>query len=330
MNTRLSREAFREGVFSRDSGICVVPGCQEEAQDAHHIIDRSLWVEEEEKEGYFLDNGVSVCGEHHRQAEKNNIPPAAFWYWIKVEPHLPKGWEPGIYNKWGDRIKDPTDQNEEHSRYPSTPYMGISPTVDSNSEVTDLSRLWGNPLVLTVKMDGSNISLTRDVVTARNGTHAIHPSFSPLKALHQQFRHQIPEDLRLCGEWLWARHSIHYQGELALRDYLQIFGVFHMGYRMFLSWQETEDVCTGLGLTLVPVVATYSSTEAPWKVLLEVSKEADEVIKKGQEGVVLRSQNPFYWGEFGLYTAKYVRPNHVQTDKHWSKQKVVKNERRVP
>jgi len=64
----LSRDDFRTNVFKRDKYTCVVPGCKQKAQDAHHIIERRLWTDQSEHGGYFLSNGASVCGYHHEHA----------------------------------------------------------------------------------------------------------------------------------------------------------------------------------------------------------------------------------------------------------------------
>ena len=66
-----NREQFRNAVFRRDNYKCVVPDCNHEAKDAHHLIERKLWIREKEKEGYIIDNGVSVCEYHHKLAEKD-------------------------------------------------------------------------------------------------------------------------------------------------------------------------------------------------------------------------------------------------------------------
>lgn len=68
----LSRDDFREGVFSRDGHRCVFCG-ETENLDAHHIIERRLFTAEHEKGGYFLDNGATVCEEHHRACEATTI-----------------------------------------------------------------------------------------------------------------------------------------------------------------------------------------------------------------------------------------------------------------
>jgi hypothetical protein len=44
-------------------------GCGGEAKDAHHIIERKLFPDG----GYYLENGVSLCNEHHMEVEKTTI-----------------------------------------------------------------------------------------------------------------------------------------------------------------------------------------------------------------------------------------------------------------
>ena len=67
MHLLLTRDEFREGVFKRDSHKCVM--CKAPAVDAHHVLDRALL----DDGGYYLNNGVSLCSEHHLDAEKTLI-----------------------------------------------------------------------------------------------------------------------------------------------------------------------------------------------------------------------------------------------------------------
>lgn len=41
------RDSIRKQIFLRDKNKCVVPWCQSEPHDAHHLIERKLWSEEE-------------------------------------------------------------------------------------------------------------------------------------------------------------------------------------------------------------------------------------------------------------------------------------------
>ena len=57
----------------------------------------------------------------------------------------------------------------------------------------------------------------------------------------------------------------------------------------------------------------------------EITKLAQQVIKKGGEGIVVRPATAFHYGHFEIYTGKYVRANHVQTDEHWRTQVLARN-----
>jgi 5-methylcytosine-specific restriction endonuclease McrA len=58
------REHFRAVVFTRDNFKCVF--CGKPAVDAHHITDRN----ELKYGGYVLQNGISLCEDDHKKAEK--------------------------------------------------------------------------------------------------------------------------------------------------------------------------------------------------------------------------------------------------------------------
>ena len=63
----LTRDEFRNAVFGRDRHVCVF--CSKPAVDAHHILERRLWPDG----GYYLENGVAVCAEHHLCCESTEI-----------------------------------------------------------------------------------------------------------------------------------------------------------------------------------------------------------------------------------------------------------------
>lgn len=96
----MTRDEFREGVFLRDDRRCVI--CGAPAVDAHHIIERRLW----EDGGYLLDNGASLCAEHHLAAERTTLGceeiRAAAGIHLVV---LPEDFDRAeVYTKWGDVI----------------------------------------------------------------------------------------------------------------------------------------------------------------------------------------------------------------------------------
>lgn len=67
----LTREEFRKRVLLKYNGKCCVPGCNCDAVDAHHIMDRKLWNDG----GYYLSNGAALCSKHHLDAETGKITP---------------------------------------------------------------------------------------------------------------------------------------------------------------------------------------------------------------------------------------------------------------
>ena len=320
----ITRDQFRERVFERDNHTCVVPGCNAPAVDAHHILERHLWLADDPyPEGYHLANGASVCELHHRACESNAIPPQALRRWLNLETVLPQQLDPNkIWNKWGEEIKSSL---HFHAKYPGTPYFPFSETVDLDDDLIDIQCLLNKPLMFTIKMDGSNVVLTKDRVAARNGLEANHESFDYLKALHGGFKALIPDGIQLFGEWLYAKHSIHYIDNLALPDYLQIFAVYEQKTQLFWSYDEAVQFCASRGFAFVPVIGK-ATFEKEWALIDYVSRLAQSYIKLGQEGLVAKSAYPYHYGQHSQNVAKVVRPNHVQTSTHWKKQRVVKNE----
>lgn len=317
------RDKFKELVFERDNGICVVPGCNKKAQDAHHIIERKLWISDKEKGGYLIDNGVSLCMDHHIHAECNFFPPQALRNWAGIKKRLlPLQLDPRkLYNKWGEEII--IRPNRTHIKYQSTPYLTFSEHFNGNEEkcIIDTERFIRLPCVITEKMDGSNVCLTRDKVTARNGDNATHKSFDMLKALHSKIQKQIPKNKQIFGEWLYAKHSIHYN---ELKAYFQVFGVYDQLQELWESWAYTVELALNLGLTTVPILEETTKHNIH-SFMHAVTEQAEKVIKNGGEGVVVRSIYPFHYGQFFMNIGKYVRQNHVQTSQHWSTGPIIKN-----
>jgi len=316
----LSRREFEQEVFARDNHKCVI--CGAPAEDAHHLIERSLWTEDFETHGYFRDNGVAVCAEHHKLAERDLISPQVFRRLLDLPTVKPTSLRPEYdYSKWGVPFRRPP---RDAAKYPSTSYLDVSPNWSCNNEIVEIQSFADTPVVITIKMDGSNVVLRRDSMGARNGSTANHRSFDALKGIHASIRYEIPEGIEIFGEWLYAKHSIHYTGSLALTSYLQIFGAYDMKWRVWLSWADTVALAKAIGYPTVPVLCT--ATYTGWQASGRVTNLGTDVIKDGHEGVVIRSANPFHYGQFQALVGKYVRENHVQTDDHWQQGPIVKNE----
>jgi hypothetical protein len=245
--------------------------------------------------------------------------------WLGVtEPPLPSALDGGDLDKWGGKLPISACHVV---KYPKTLYLDISPQPpDDSLPILPSATFTGFPLILTIKMDGGNCVLTHEGIGARNGQYANHPSFSMLKAMSAAFRFVIPKTYRIFGEWLYAKHTIHYIEDLALSTYLQLFAIYDTARRLWLGWDEVERMANLIpGAATTPVV-DQGCYDEPWEVAAWLSKHMAVVLRDGHEGLVVRSRYPFHFSQFQKYVGKMVRENHVQTGDHWAHGPVVQNE----
>lgn len=360
----LSRDEFRERGLERDDGECVVPWCDSKADEVHHIIERSLWSDG----GYYLNNGASVCNPHHQYAEDNYIPPQAFWRWIGVTDTPYPSDVPVPCDKWGEAFETPPHENlREFHKYPSTRHLlplywesdrskAEARTGRDDTGITTVEPFVETPLVITIKMDGGNALMVKDTdepVRPRNAKKPNHKSFDRFKKIYwdNNVYEKLPDHIQVFGEWLLAKHSIHYGCHCEPpcddvgpsissytadafpddpRSYFQIFGIFDKRYNLWLSWPETEQWAEKLGFPTAPVVQLSDDDtpmyDTPHDFKREVLNIAENVVDDGNEGIVVRCKFPFHYGQFGERLGKFVRPHHVEDgEDHWMNKPMVKN-----
>lgn len=202
------------------------------------------------------------------------------------------------------------------THYPRTPHLPWSPGATSDDvRVADLAALAGREVVVTEKLDGENTTLYADGLHARSLDSAHHPSRGWVKALQGRVGSRIPVGWRVCGENMFARHSIPYD---RLDSFFYGFSVWD-GDRC-LDWDRTTAFLRGLGIPVPPVL---------WRGVFDARAEKalrKTVLDTGrQEGYVVRPTAAFGADEFGRVVAKWVRPGHVTTDTHWMHAAVVPN-----
>ncbi|MCP5021342.1 MAG: RNA ligase family protein, partial [bacterium] len=130
--------------------------------------------------------------------------------------------------------------------------------------------------------------------------------------------HQIPDGYRICGENLFAQHSIVYED---LASYFYVFSIWDEHNRC-LNWADTGKMCTQLGLQIVPTLYEGVWDEA---LVRKLTFDLERV-----EGYVVRTQVGFEHADFGTHVAKWVRKGHVQTDEHWMHSAIQANRLRAP
>ena len=336
----LTREQFREQVFKRDNYKCVV--CQYAAQDVHHIIERRLW----DDGGYYLNNGVSLCGKCHIKAEQTiigcgQLRELANIKELFIPSHLYKNF---VYDKWsniilpnGNRLKGELffdsgvqkvlkDGNvlgcfSSYVKYPRTYHLPWSGLVTSDDRMLrNVENFKNKEVVVTVKLDGENTTIYRDHIHARSLDSRNHPSRNWVKNLHGSIAHNIPEGWRICGENVYAKHSIQYNN---LCSYFFVFSIWDEK-NVCLDWDTTLEWCSLLGLEFVYFL--YSGMWDEQKI-----KEFNKIFKyqgNDVEGYVVRLKDSFTYGSFRKSVAKYVHPQFREDlkDRHnWMRQQVTPN-----
>lgn len=332
----LSRDNFREGVFARDNHKCVI--CGEPAIDAHHILERRLFHDG----GYYLDNGSSLCNVHHLGAEMTaisceEIRTACGIDKIILPSHFTSDFK---YDKWGNivlatggRIKgemfydesvqkilswgSALDSFKKYIKYPRTYHLPWSHGTSDDKILKDESVFDGYEVVVTLKMDGENTSMYDDYIHARSLDLSKHESRTLIKQLHARIKYELADNWRICGENMYAVHSIQYD------DLPSVFLMFSFWIdQVCQSWDDTVMYAEMLGLETVPVIYRGKYDQ---KSIVDAFKPYE----KDHEGYVVRISDEFPYMAFKESVAKYVRPEFKEmvdnSEGHWMTKKVITN-----
>ena len=337
----MTRSQFRDAVLARD-GVCVICG-DVGPLDAHHIMERRLW----DDEGYHMDNGAALCDDKgtrvgcHRLAERtliscDEIRRAAGIGRILLPEHL---YDDLQYDKWGNiclpngtRVKgelfhDPSVRKVlaegnvlklfgDLIKYPRTYHLPWSPGMTRDDRMLrSLDHFEGLRVVVTEKLDGENTTLYSTAMHARSLDSGGHPSRDWVKNLHGRVASQIPALWRVCGENLYARHTLKYDD---LPSYFMVFSIWDE-FNRAVSWDDTVSYARVLDLETVPVLYDGIWDEAA------IRKIASEMDLTTREGYVVRLARGFSYGEFRRAVAKFVRAEHVGSSHNWMMKSVEKN-----
>lgn len=335
-NILLTRDDFRESVFKRDKHKCVI--CGEPAKDAHHIIERRLFSDG----GYYVDNGASLCEKHHIEAEQttlscDDIREKCNITNIVIPEHF---YSDLSYDKWGNiiqangtRLKGELFYDEsvqkilekgkvldlfvKYVKYPRTMHLSNSTLGKDDRMLKDDSNFHNKEVICSLKMDGQNVSFYNDYIHGRSLENSSHPSKDWVKGLWSQISYLLDDNMRVCGENMYAVHSIKYDN---LKSYFYMFSIWVDN--KCLSWKDTVDYSKILGLELVPVI--YEGIYDKDKII-----NSFKPYEKEHEGYVIRLADEFTYMDFRKSVAKYVRPEfrQVVNNSHgnWISKKIEKN-----
>jgi RNA ligase len=195
--------------------------------------------------------------------------------------------------------------------YPRTFHLPWSPGATSDDKfIKDVSCFEGKTVIVTEKRDGENTTLYSDgYVHARSidGTGKEYQSWILQKWRERSYLLKN-DNIHICGENLYAKHSITYDN---LSSYFEIFGIFTDD--TCLGWEDVRVIAEAVDLPVVPVIWIGLWNEN------SIRKLCKWAVDEGKEGIVVRNFDSFLTENFDQNVAKYVRKNHVTTDQHWTK-----------
>ena len=209
----------------------------------------------------------------------------------------------------------------KRSKYPRTKHLPFSEAVSEEDQVLEsVDNFRGQQVVVTEKLDGQNTTIYEDGYThARSVDGKSHPSQHWLKSFVPSFSFKIPKGYRLCGENVYAKHTIFYEG---LTQYFYLFSIWDETQNC-LSWEDTVEWSKMLGVETVPVL--YQGIWDEDKV--KSCWNGQSLFKGKQEGYVVRLTSSFSLQDFPLSIGKFVSAEfkNNMSDVHWAQAKVVPN-----
>jgi hypothetical protein len=227
-------------------------------------------------------------------------------------------------------------------KYPRTPHLfGSTGTADDKrlSESESIAFVVDQSLIVEEKLDGTNVGIhfsdDGQLVLQCRGhliTQGMHPQYDLFKQWAVVKRGILENALGcqfiLFGEWLYARHSVHYR---SLPHYFFEFDIYDKQHAVFLSLQRRTELLAGTGIHTVPVihrgtVAKHDLTRliGPSQFDSHFENTSTRRSDNLMEGIYLRTEAD------GVVTgrAKYVRPEFIDKIKestHWQHQPLVPN-----
>ena len=232
--------------------------------------------------------------------------------------------------------------HDEFVKYPRTPHLFGSKGTDDDKhmgEAESLSFVADSSLIVEEKIDGTNVGIhfTRDgALRLQCRGHSITEGMHPQYDLFKQwvavkrfvFEKLLADRFILFGEWVYARHSVHYRG---LSHYFYEFDIYDKQLQEFLSLEKRLAMLERTGLHTVPVIHTGAINRELLVSLIGPSR-FDSVFENPltgktdqlMEGLYLRTEAE------GVVArrAKFVRPEFVEKVKqseHWQHQAMTAN-----
>lgn len=208
-------------------------------------------------------------------------------------------------------------------KYPSTPHWPDSQTVHRDDSYHDNpAGFVGREVVITEKVDGGNTCLYNGEVFARSVAAPSTAKWFAMVKKHHAWKFSCQPDVAIYGEDIYGVHSIEY-APVREEDTYRIFAIRALNATpdRFYSWDEIVAFGEQWSIQTVPVLfrGVFDSFHDITDFFRNELDKESSIGGSDREGFVMRIAESFPAEEFSRWVCKYVRPNHVQTDEHWTK-----------
>ncbi|CAM9714745.1 unnamed protein product [Ectocarpus fasciculatus] len=240
-----------------------------------------------------------------------------------------------LLQSWGcDTIPQTTMPEEEGMlKFPRTRHVVNMGAASRDDLVMDdrevLVVFLNHEVFVEEKIDGANmgISIRNNKLCAQNRSHFVTSAYHSQFKLLDKWLSKHADDLWrildsdryiLYGEWVYAKHSIHYQ---QLPDWFVAFDMYDKLERKFWSRPRLQEHLEGTSIRLIPLVArrSFSTVEE----LRALARVPSQFYDGPVEGVYLRRTDGPWLSERG----KIVRSDFICGNEFWSKGGIQANSR---
>jgi atypical dual specificity phosphatase len=217
------------------------------------------------------------------------------------------------------KLKDPKDESDRERE----------DLIWTEKELGDFLKY---DLVIEEKVDGANLGIFLDEdnnIIIQNRSHYIHPGYHKQFATIDKWKYAHEDDIRqvlgnnpwiIYGEWVVARHSIHYT---RLPDKFILFDIYDRTTDKFFSRSKVEELISGTQFKQIRKIAEGKFTKAQLRKFVD-PKAIESIYYDGPiEGIYVRCFND---DNTLKYRGKIVRKDFMQDDAtHWANYEITKN-----
>lgn len=203
-------------------------------------------------------------------------------------------------------------------KYPRTPYCPWSPGLADDTLKADMTQFIGTPIVVTEKIDGSNVLLHDGKAYTRSITGAARQGWLAMVRKHHAWKSIGTMETSYYGEDIYGVHAIEYNPVPENQTFMMF------ATRQDDQWASWDTVICNAGkmdiLTVPELWRGSIDTMPELRELTQNMMASPSKLGPEKEGLVIRRAEAFGLQELGANVCKIVRANHVQpNEEHWSK-----------